>query len=285
MKAFALGIFVSLAAPLAFPVMMTGQTAPISSDLAALDTFLEVLAVKDLIDVMHQEGIKSADGMDADMLGGSGGQGWSATIAGIYDPAKMYSTFKGRLQSELAQDKISVEKANAFFGSDLGQKVIKLEIEARRALLNEAAEAAAEAGYYGMVEKNEPRVAQIKRFAEANDLIESNVMGAMNGNLAFFRGLAAGGATQGLSESDMLAEVWSGEAEARTQAEVWLYPFLALAYEPLSDAELDAYIAFSQSPAGARINAALFAAFDTLFVDISEKLGKAAAAEMTGQDI
>ena len=53
----------------------------------------------------------------------------------------------------------------------------------------------------------------------------------------------------------------------------------------LSKAELDAYIAYSESPAGQQLNAALFAAFDGVFTPVSKALGLAVARELQGQDI
>jgi hypothetical protein len=118
------------------------------------------------------------------------------------------------------------------------------------------------------------------------DLVESNVMGTLNSNLAFFRGMAAtGGETFGMTEADMLDEVWRGEAEARDQTVDWLFPFLTLAYQPLTDAELQAYVDFSDTAAGRKVNAAMFAAFDSMFDRISEELGRAVALQMKGQDI
>jgi hypothetical protein len=48
---------------------------------------------------------------------------------------------------------------------------------------------------------------------------------------------------------------------------------------------MEAYIAFSETPAGATMNAALFAAYDELFGAISHDLGRAAAEMLSGQDI
>ena len=62
-------------------------------------------------------------------------------------------------------------------------------------------------------------------------------------------------------------------------------PFLMLAYQPLSDQELDAYIAFSTTPAGQKANRAVFAAFDAMFVQVSKELGQSAGRLMAGQDI
>lgn len=83
----------------------------------------------------------------------------------------------------------------------------------------------------------------------------------------------------------MLAEVWAQEPDIRAETESWLYPFLALAYKPLSDADVEAYLAFSESEAGRAMNAAMFAAFDEVFREISHDLGRAAAEMLSGRDI
>jgi hypothetical protein len=88
-----------------------------------------------------------------------------------------------------------------------------------------------------------------------------------------------------MTEEDMLADVWGREGEVRGSTREWLYSYFALAYQPLDDAELAAYTAFWESPAGKRANAALFAAFDQVFSDISRELGRAAAVQMQGDDI
>ena len=58
-----------------------------------------------------------------------------------------------------------------------------------------------------------------------------------------------------------------------------------MAYQPLSDADLTAYIDFSATAEGRMLNAALFASFDVLFVAVSEELGFAAARFAQGEDL
>jgi hypothetical protein len=96
---------------------------------------------------------------------------------------------------------------------------------------------------------------------------------------------AEGGFESDLTEDQMLQNVWSQEPAIRDETETWLYPYLALAYQPLSDDDMQAYLAFSKLPEGKAINAAVFAAFNVLFSDISGQLGQAAAKQMHGEDI
>jgi hypothetical protein len=111
-------------------------------------------------------------------------------------------------------------------------------------------------------------------------------MGALNANLSFLRGLADSGVEEfALPEADMLAQVWATEPEVRDEMVGWVFPFLTLAYQPLSDADLQAYIAFSKTPAGQRVNAAMFQAYDALFDEISHDLGRAFGLALQGDDI
>jgi len=133
---------------------------------------------------------------------------------------------------------------------------------------------------------NDPRIGQLAEFIAANDLLESNVVGALNANFAFYLGLSDGGAFPNpLSQDQMLSEVWSQEGVIREDIEEWLFSFLSLAYQPLSDADLQAYIDISNTPEGQAMNQALFVAFDGIFDEISRELGLAVAQVMAGQDL
>jgi hypothetical protein len=88
-------------------------------------------------------------------------------------------------------------------------------------------------------------------------------MGAMNANYAFYMGLVEGDAfEEDLTEAGDPADVWSQEAEIRADTEEWVYSYLTLAYAPLSDEDIDAYIALSRTAEGRALNRALFGTFD-----------------------
>lgn len=258
---------------------------PAPAPTASARQLVSTLRLSEIIAVMEAEGREYGGQLRTEMFPDRAGVEWDSQVARIYDPSRLLQVISARLEAEL-QDKPEVTReATAFFTSATGQKILGLEVEARRALLDEAAETAAKEALADMESRSAPRLEALNRFAKANDLIEMNVMGAMNANLAFYRGMADGGALGGLAEEDMLAEVWAQEAQVRADAEDWLYPYLALAYQPLSDEELQAYQRFSETPAGQGLNAALFAAFDEAFVQISRDLGRAAARMVQGEDI
>jgi hypothetical protein len=253
-------------------------------DPAAL---LTTLRIPEMIAVMQDEGIAYGDDLEDQLFPGAGGARWDQAVARVYDEPALLQRFQSAFAANLAADPQAMDRIVGFFGTDRGQQILSLEIEARRAFLDEAVEEAAAVSVDDMRASDDPRLALLERFVAANDLIEQNVSGALNANFAFYQGMSDGGAFDDaqMTEAEMLADVWSQEPDIRAETEGWLYPFLALAYEPLSDADIEAYLAFSESQAGQAMNAALFAAFDTVFSDISRDLGRAAAEMLSAQDI
>lgn len=276
-------VCVLLCLPLGSGAVLWAET-PVQS--AAVADFSRTLRIDDIMAVMQAEGMNSGDELALDMFGDAGGAAWQASLARIYDPAAMRARFDLALVEAMGADTEALAASLAFFGSDLGQRILSLEIEARRALLDPAAEEVAAADWAALPDKDARRVAQLEQFAQLNDLIESNVMGALNANLAYYRAMSnAGGFGDRVPEDQMLAEVWAQEADLRSETVEWLFPYLALAYSPLSTEDLQAYLDFSASAGGRRANALIFVAFDAVFVDISAELGRAVALQMTGQDI
>lgn len=256
------------------------ETAPAVTES---DTYA-VMRIPELLEVLRDEGQAYGRELAGQMFDDPDHPGWAATVAGIYDIGRMDRLFREEFDRALAGDGSTRTAAAAFFGAEPGRTILGLEIEARRALLDDAVQEAAALAFADMEERRDPRVALLREFAGTNDLVETNVAGAMNANLAFLKAMAAdGGASR--DEADMLAEVWGQEDQVRAETEAWLFPFLALAYQPLSDADLKAYVAFSATAEGQRLNRALFSAFDAVFTAVSADLGRAAGLELRGQDI
>jgi hypothetical protein len=284
LRAFVVSLSLGVAA--VSPLVAFAQTGAATTVPPEISTLSKTLMIGRVMDVMRAEGLKHAADLSADLLTGQGDDAWRAVVEVIYDTEKMTAHFDAKLAEALAGSPVAVADSAAFFTSPSGQRVLTLELEARMTLLDEAAEAAAKAVWDKTRTENSPRVPLLTEFATANDLIESNVMGALNANLAFYRGLSSVGAFGApMPEDQMLAEVWGQEPEIRTETTDWLYPFLMLSYQPLSDAELQSYIDFSITASGQKLNAAVFMAFDAVMVDLSRDLGTAAGQLMLGRDI
>jgi Uncharacterized protein conserved in bacteria (DUF2059) len=267
---------VVMIAALAVPALASPRT----------DALIEALDIGGVLAVMQDEGIAYGAELEDGMFPGQGGANWDAAVQRIYAADRGLPIFAKDFAAALDAPGTEVEAMIAFFKSPTGRKAVGLEISARRALLDKAVEEASILKLSELRDAKDARLAAVKAFIEANDLIESNVMGGLNANLAFYKGLNAAGAfDQGMSEAEMLEDVWGQEPSLRSDTEDWLYSFLVMAYAPLSDAELATYTDFSRSKAGHQLNAALFAGFDTLFIDVSRQLGSAAAGFVAGQDL
>lgn len=261
---------------------MTG-TAPVSAETTALTRLLQL---DDLFAVLRDEGLASGKRIETDMFPSGGGAGWATALEQIYSLPAMRARFDRTLDAELGQDPKAMAEIQDFFASDLGTRIVRLEIEARRAFLDEAAEDAARVAADRRGTSRDPRAGQIERFIAAGDLLEMNVAGALTGNMAFMTGLNDSGANgPALPQQELSQNVWAQEDQIREDTSIWMQSYLGLAYQPLTDAELDTYIDFWESPAGQRLNAALFVAFDSVFRQVSYDLGRAAGLAMLGRDI
>ena len=244
----------------------------------------ELLKTDEIARIMRAEGLVHAEDIAENMFPGRSANAWALTVDGIYDAARM----QARMEEGLAEALTADEAAPIidFLATPLGQRIVDLELTAREAYAEESVEEAAVDAWTLLDGDGAPRAGMIDRFVEVNDLLEENVASGLTANYEFLAGLNEGGAfPDPMSEDMMLAEAYSSEGEIRSETEEWLGSFLNLAYDPLTDAELSDYIAFSATKAGRDFNRALFAGFDAMYDGISRALGRAAAVEMVSQDI
>ncbi len=239
------------------------------------------MRLDEVVLILRDEGLRSAGEMEADLADG-GGQYFRDRIDRIYDTGVMGDAMRGALRAGMTDDEI--DAVLEFFDTARGQRILTLENTARVAMADPDVEDIARATYADLDRAGDARLTAVARFVEINDLVERNVASALGSSYQFYRGLSEGGGVR-MGEDDILTEVWAQEAELREDMESWLFGFLLLAYRPLSDADLSAYLEFSGSPAGQALNSALFAGFEVMYGDISYALGTAVALAMEGSDI
>ncbi len=272
----------------ALPAFAQTTTAPnatsgeVTQDVRAI---YDALLLPQVIEVIRTEGIAHGEDLALTIFGGGTvPQDWSSVVEAIYDPAHMEEEVLGSLAEEL--DGEDTEAMLAFLEAEPGRSLTALELDAREAMMDEEVEQEAKEAAAVAVFQNSPRLDLVRRYAEVNDVIEMNVAGTMNNNVAYLTGLLDGGALAGdMTETDILADVGTQEPQIRAQTEEWAYSFLLKAYEPASEADIEALIAFSETEAGQALNGAVFEAFDERFTTISRALGLAAARYMTTDEI
>jgi hypothetical protein len=254
-------------------------TLPVKAQEA--DALFDRLRLPEMISVMRAEGLDYGETLAMDMFAGGASPAWEEMLSDIYDTTRMETLVRARFVAAL-QD-VDTAPLMAFFASDTGREIVTLELSAREAMIDDAVEQAAR-DTWRLMQDDAPRLEQITRFVEANDLVEANVAGALNASYRFYAGMVEGGGLE-MSEADILTDVWSQEEATREDTREWLFGFLLMAYQPLSADQMDSYIALSGSEEGRALNNALFDAFNRMYDDISFGLGLAVAQQMRGQDL
>lgn len=247
-----------------------------------LEQLHAVLQTDELMTILAEEGVDQGRELQAQMFPGRGGVGWKATLERIYTPDRLRSVFREAFDRALAEDDVS--PLLEFYAGETGSLVATLEVEARRAIMAEDVEAAARAAFAEISDDGSVRVELLEEFAAVNDLVDRNVAGALNSNLAFYRGLGSGDGFD-MTEDEMLRDVWAQEAEIREDTTGWVFGYMTFAYETLSDRELREYVDMTATEAGRDLNRALFAGFDAVFLDVSYALGAATARFSAGEEL
>ncbi len=243
---------------------------------------LEALKISDTIGIMQEEGIDYGEDVANQLLPDADAGSWAKTVARIYDHDKMFALIAAAFEAELGDTDLT--PVLDYFQSDDGAEIVTLEVSARRAFLDSDTEAAAADRYQELSENGAPLIEHVATLMRDSDLVEMNVAGTLNSDLMFYRGLTDGGAFE-MSEDEMLADVWAQEEDLRRSSEDWLKSFLAMAYQPLSAEQLEAYAIFYRSPEGRDLNRAIFVAFDQMYEEISYLLGRAVAQQMQSEKL
>lgn len=250
--------------------MVPFSRASLASDLS--DAFL----LDELFEVMATEG-KTAIGQDnAAPLSQRELEGWRRELGNIYHARTMHAEFVAALDAALGDMPGTRDDALRFATSDLGKRVLQLEVSAREALLQDEIDELARNALMDAREdgRGSARLAMIRERIQVNDLIDLNVSLGMNTSYAYYRGMLSEGASAGMNADDLLYLVQAQEPDIRRDVMDWIEAYFLMAYQPLTDAELQAYIDYSASPHGVAFNRAMFQAFDTVFVGLSERVGR-----------
>lgn len=248
---------------------------------ARVTVLMDALRLPQLVQALRAEGLADAEDLNTDMLNGQGSAFWQHQVSALYETGPMEDAFFHALKSGL--DDAALDVAVQFFDSARGARITELEIAAREAMADQTVEQRAAEAFAALPEGDD-HGRLVSEFIAVNDLLELNVALTMSSSYQFSRGLVDGGMLE-MTDEQILAQVWASEDGLRAQSQTWLQGYVFLAQKPLARADLEAYVAFADSPAGADLNAALFAGYEAIFTDIAYGLGRAVAMNAAGNDI
>lgn len=227
-----------------------------------VERLLDVMGLPAMLEAFSSEGESAGASLNDTFLNGQGGSVWADTVSRLYDPVRLDAELRSQVIDKLDPDVAT--QALLFFESDLGEKIIDLEVQARLAMLDERLEDAA---------RSAPSASSdaISDFLTVRDLVERNTDTALSAQEAFFAGLSEADTQQG-DAPDLEAR----RDGIRASSESWLRGYYALAHSPLSEDEVAVYTAFWDTDVGRALDDALFDAFSESYVTLSFALGQAA---------
>ncbi|TVP73550.1 MAG: hypothetical protein EA339_02990 [Rhodobacteraceae bacterium] len=279
--------------PLAYLTVLIVALAgllPVTARPAFADELAQALLLPELFEIMATEGRMSVMADGAIPLQGPSLERFEAEVAEIYAPGRMLAAFMHVLDADL-QDRPEVrEDTLAFAATELGKDILRLEISARKALLDDevdlfARHALEEARMDTARQAVRERLADIRQRIEANDLIELNVSLGLNTSFAYYRGMMMENAVSGMSADMLLQLVWSQEPDIRADIEDWVESYFLMAYQPLDEDSMQAFLNYVDTPLARAFNQAMFRAFDEVFSEISLNLGRALGRHLAAEDL
>jgi len=235
------------------------------------DRLMDALGVPELIAAFSVEGIENGAALDDSVLNGQGGNVWAETVRRLYDPQRLEADVR-RAFAETLDEQVAAQ-ALLFFESELGVRIVALEVQARTAMLNDDLEAAARSAPSALDET-------ITAFLEIRHLIERNTDAAMAAQEAFYAGLAMSS-----GQTDSTPDPATQRALIMAETESWLRGYYALAQSPLSADEVAIYTAFWDTEIATALDDALFEAFGTSYASLSFGLGQAAGHLLPQNDL
>lgn len=255
--------------------------APAAS-AADVERLHDALRTDELLEILRDEGIGQSRDLLEELAPGQRYSGWLPLVSAIYDLPAMSAEFRAAFADEIGAS--DVTPLVDFFESEPGRKIVELELDARRAISDPDVEAAARAAVRRADDAGGVRDGLLRDFIEVNDLVENNVVGTLNANLAFLLGLESG-TDRSPGDRDPVATAWDREDEIRADSEDWLMAYLSMAYRPLTDDEFRPYVELSATGPGRILNRALFAGYDAVFKNVSHEMGRAIANLLKSEDL
>jgi hypothetical protein len=271
-------------------VLLLGLLVTAPHRATASDDLAQAYMLPELFQIMADEGIASLREEGAGLLSDFELSEWIAYLPRLYDAQAMQANFIAELEARLASQPDIRASALDFARSELGQRVLMLEITARQALLSDeidtmAREYLSDARAQTARPAIAARLSQVRDRIAANDLVELNVSLGLNTSYAYYMGMLEEDATGGMGESVLLQMVWGQESAIRSDVTDWIESYFLLAYQPLSDSDLQQLIDYSASAEGDAFNRAMFMAFDKVFVQISRDVGRALGRRLNAEPL
>lgn len=225
-----------------------------------VDQLVDAMGLPALVEVFSTEGLESGAALDEGFLNGQGGNVFGETVRRLYDPVRLEQELRAGMAQALDGD--IAAQATLFFDSELGAQIVELEVQARRAMMQQELETVAKSAPSAQSDA-------VSEFLTTRDLVERNTKTSMDARIAFVAGMAEVTGNQDTPDFEAQRDAVHAETES------WLRGYYALAQSPLSADDVAIYTAFWETDVGQAVDDALFDAFGSSYSSLSFALGQA----------
>ena len=242
----------------------------------------QLLHLDELVDIVSEEGLADANATADAYLQGVTRGGFGASIAKIYDKNSLTSRVKAMFAKALPAR--SADRIIALSHTHLGREVRQREESSRRAITDPSIEDYVIELVLEAEARGKRRPQLLRSAIKEMDWVKQNLAGAFEARFAFLEAVSQVEGLQ-LDQGQIFTLMQSDQEALSKEIEEWLLGYMHMAYSPLSDDELTAYLAFQTSPEGMDLNAALFDTFNKLTTENAQKLGQFTASALSAQDL
>lgn len=241
---------------IAFALSVTALSARAET---AVDQLFDAMGMPAMVSAFAEDGRRGAQDLDAQFLQGQGGDGFADTIDRLHDPERLVAALRSGVAETLSPD--VARQALVFFDTDMGARIVRLEVEARRAMRDDTVEAAALAAA--------PRAGpDVRAMLEVRDLVARNTDISMAAQVAFWAGLSAAAPTQEVPDIEARRDAIGARSRD------WVTGYYMLVASALEEHDLTTYTAFWETDLGVTLDTALGDAFEAMYRDLSFATGQ-----------
>lgn len=191
-------------------------------------------------------------------------------FSNAYAPQTLAAGIAAELPAQLKP--ADARAALAWFQSDLGRKITGLEDAASKTVSDSTAMEQAQELYQRLSPRRGERY---ERLAKASEVAESSAQLLINTSTGTAYGVAATAAAGAPPDiEEIRRELSRNRDEMIATLRIQFNVLFAAAYQPLPETELDQYIAFVESPAGAAFHKAMAVAIDRTMIKAAKEAGR-----------
>jgi hypothetical protein len=261
-----------------------GLAAAASADDTPLDRLWDAARMEEISDITTNVNSQTAEELAQMVFGTSSPAGWEAEVGRLYDANRVNDALRTVVAREMPVD--LMPDVISFLTTEPGLSLLESEVQTLEYFYDPANADAVCFCTEDLWAQDADRMLLITRLYDAQGMVDRTAAMVIDSQVALLAALSEGGATVAEMPAADIERLLRGEEDViRQSIRSFALVYGHTAYANMSDADLETYIAFYQTPAGMAWNAATFAAFYEIGVSFSRDVGTVAAAFAATEDL